>query len=525
MILFRRPGAAVVASLAAVALAASTLGPTGVPAQAREAQTPAKTLAKAPAAFRPAPVTWGKCASASLQGAGARCGFLTVPMDYARPTGRTLKLAISRVRATAPAGKRQGVLLANPGGPGGSGLGLSAYLADALPSGVASTYDLIGFDPRGVGRSKPALSCIPGYAKGPRPAYEPMLGELPLRSPNETAWLQRAKQYADVCAAKHGDLLPHLSTLNAVRDLETLRRALKVKKINFYGFSYGTYLGQVYATLYPKHTRRMVWDGVVDPREVWYSGQLNQDRAFERAVEQFWTWVARHADTYALGDTAAEVESRFYAVQSRLAQVPDGSLGAAEWNDAFVSAAYYESGWPDVAEAFAAYVTGRSGPMKAIYAASAAGGDNGYAMYLAVQCVDAAWPRDYEVWRTDAFATASTAPFLTWNNVWYNAPCLFWSAPGGTPVPVSGARAPKVLLINTTLDGATPFAGALEARRRFPRAVLVAEQGSTTHANSLNGNACVDRAVHRYLRDGHVPKRTSGDGADVVCKRSPLPKP
>jgi pimeloyl-ACP methyl ester carboxylesterase len=393
-----------------------------------------------------------------------------------------------------------------------------------LPPGIASTYDLIGFDPRGVGASKPALSCLPGYSRGPRPAYEPRLGDIPVRSPNENQWLARSKQYADACAAKHRDLLPHLGTRNAVKDLETLRRALGVRKINYYGFSYGTYLGQVYATKYPKKVRRMVWDGVVDPREVWYSGQLNQDRAFEGAVEQFWRWVAKHDATYRLGDTAAEVEKRFYVIQDDLTTEPRGELGGSEWNDIFVGAAYYQPAWPDVAAAFAAYVAGNPGPITAMYVDSVAGDDNGYAMYLAVQCVDAAWPQDYETWRDDAFATATSSPFLTWNNVWFNTPCLYWAAPGGTPPAVRG-NGVKVLLVNTTLDGATPYPGALEVRKRFRNAALIAERGNSTHANSLNGNRCVDDRIHRYLRDGTLPKRKSGSGPDVTCKRSPHPKP
>jgi pimeloyl-ACP methyl ester carboxylesterase len=518
---FRRLSTATVACLGSVALAASTLGAAATPASAQVAAPEVKAAATG---FKPKPIRWGKCSSSSLRAAKARCGFLTVPMNYKNPAGRTLQIAVSRVKATAPASKQQGVLIANPGGPGGAGLGLSGYLARVLPAGIASTYDLIGFDPRGVGSSKPALSCIADYSKGPRPVYEPTLGDIPVRSPNENDWLARSKAYADACAAEDGALLPHLGTINAVKDIETLRRALGVRKINYYGFSYGTYLGEVYSTLYPKHTRRMVWDGVVDPREVWYTGQLNQDRAFEGAMNEFWKWVASYNARYGLGDTAAKVETRFYVVQDDLATEPNGELGSSEWNDVFVGAAYYQPAWPDVAAAFAAYVKGNAGPIKAMYSDTVSGDDNGYAMYLAVQCVDAAWPKNYETWRDDAFATATSSPFLTWNNVWYNAPCLFWKAPSRTPLTIKGTGV-RALLVNTTLDGATPYAGALEVRKRFKNSVLIAEKGNSTHANSLNGNRCVDSKVYRFLRDGDLPKRKSGKGADVTCKRSPLPKP
>jgi pimeloyl-ACP methyl ester carboxylesterase len=522
------PFRSLTACLGAAALAATALAPTSADARMAPAATAdapdTPRVSASTAAFKVRPITWGKCASPRLRSAKAQCGFLVVPMDYTRPNGRTLKIAVSRIKATAPASHRQGVLISNPGGPGGAGLGMGAYLQDYLPQSASSLYDLIGFDPRGVGDSRPAVSCDPDYAKGPRPAFEPTFGDVPLRSPNESAWLKRSEDYAKACGAKYGDLLAHLSTVETVKDLEVLRRALGVRKINYYGFSYGTYLGQVYATMFPKHTRRMVWDGVVDPRDVWYGAQLNQDRAFERAIGQFWKWVAAHNGTYHLGATAGEVEDRFYTEQADLADQPDGNLGSSEWNDVFVSAGYYQGAWSDVASAFAAYAKGNSKPMKALYAEGIEGDDNGYAMYVAVQCVDSAWPRNYAQWRADGFATAKQAPFITWNNVWYNTPCIYWPAPQGTPPAVDGRRTPQVLMFNATLDGATPYDGALEVRRRFPHAVLVSEKGSTTHADTLNGNGCMDHKVVRYLRDGHLPKRKAGSGADVTCKRSPLPQ-
>ena len=525
MTAFRRLSVATTASVGAAALAVTTLGPTSATARVAPATSTASPATTAStAAFKTKPIKWGKCSSARLRSAKAQCGFLVVPMDYAKPTGKTLKLAISRIKATASTNK-QGVLISNPGGPGGAGLGMGAYLKESLPKSASSLYDLIGFDPRGVGKSQPAVSCDPNYAKGPRPAFEPTFGDVPVRSSNETAWLKRSEDYAKACGEKYGDLLPHLTTVDTVKDIEVMRRTLGVKKINYYGFSYGTYLGQVYATMYPKHTKRMVWDGVVDPRDVWYDAQLNQDRAFEVAIDQFWKWIASHQAAYHLGDIDTEVEDKFYAVQGELADNPDGELGSSEWNDVFVGAGYYQGAWPDVAAAFASYVKGDHKPMKALYADDTEGDDNGYAMYVAVQCVDAQWPTNYDTWREDGFATQKSAPFITWNNVWYNTPCIYWPAPQGTPPNVDGKRTPQVLMFNATLDGATPYDGALEVRRRFPHAVLVSEEGSTTHADTLNGNACYDNKVARYLRDGHMPKREAGSGADVKCKRSPLPKP
>jgi hypothetical protein len=146
-------------------------------------------------------------------------------------------------------------------------------------------------------------------------------------------------------------------------------------------------------------------------------------------------------------------------------------------------------------------------------------------MYLAVQCTDVAWPQSYATWRRDTFATVRKARFETWSNVWFNAPCLYWKAPSGTPVAIDGSRTPSVLLISSTLDAATPFGGALHVRRLFRHSALVAQVGSTTHSDSLNGNGCVDAAVIRYLRSGSLPTRDRSSGADVRCRRSPLPGP
>jgi pimeloyl-ACP methyl ester carboxylesterase len=470
-------------------------------------------------------ISWGPCSDPYLRHGGAQCGFLAVPLNHANPGGRQIKLAVSRVKATAKASARQGPLVLNPGGPGGAGRYLSAFAAQALPHRIARTYDLIGFDPRGVGDSRPALHCLSGYAKGPRPDFVPRTGKGQAPGPNEIRWLKRSKRYADACATKNRALLPFLRTEDAARDLDVLRRALGAEQINYYGFSYGTYLGEVYATLFPTRTRRLIFDGVVTPSEVWYTGQLNQDRAFQGAIAEFWTWVARHADTYRLGRTAAQVSRRYLADQQALRRRPVQNIGPDEWADVFLDAGYYQVTWPDVAGAWAAWARGNHAPLRKLYADDTADFDNGFGMYLAVQCTDAAWPHDYADWRRDAFATARRAPFYTWDNVWYNTPCIYWGAPSGTPVAVNGQQTPELLLVNSTLDGATPFASAREVRALFPHSALVAQVGSTSHADSLNGNPCVDGAVFRYLRTGKLPARHAGSGADLRCRRTPLPQP
>jgi pimeloyl-ACP methyl ester carboxylesterase len=365
------------------------------------------------------------------------------------------------------------------------------------------------------------LVCTKNYQAGVRPHYAPTSKHDPVIR----TWRKRSAGFARACGKAQPALLAHASTADAARDLDELRRALGTRQISYYGFSYGTYLGQVYATLFPTHTRRLVFDGVVDPHGVWYGAEHAQDLAFQTAIQHFFAWVAGHDKVLHLGATEKAVRARNVREQHALDRKPVGVIGGDEWNDVFLDAGYFQSDWPDLAAAWRDWAAGKHERMLRRYRDNLADHDNSYAMYLAVQCADAPWPRDWATWRRDATALAARAPFETWANVWYDAPCLTWPVPGGRPVSINGAATPSVLLVNSTLDGATPFTGALAVRRLFPHAVLVAQVGSTSHADSLNGNHCVDAAVLAYLRRGTLPPRKLTDGPDVSCKRSPLPAP
>jgi pimeloyl-ACP methyl ester carboxylesterase len=466
--------------------------------------------------FTPAPVSWTPCASPVLKKAGAECGFVQAPMDYGNPSGEKVSLAVSRVKHTST--QSQGVMLVNPGGPGGSGLGLSV-LGGMVPNKAGANYDWIGFDPRGVGSSKPALSCDGNYFSYNRPDYVPRTPEL------EKTWLDRSQGYAKACA-KNGPLLEHMKTTDAAKDMESIRKALGEQQINYYGFSYGTYLGQVYSTLFPNRVRRMVLDSNVDPRKVWYQANLDQDVAFDRNIKIFFGWVAKYDSVYHLGKTEAAVEKLFYDQQSKLAQKPAGGvIGPDEWTDVFLQAGYYRDTWKPLGAALAGWVQkGDWQTLKARYDNSnPPGNDNGFAVYSAVQCSDVQWPTDWKQWQRDNRSTYAKAPFNTWGNAWFNAPCVYWPAKAGTPVNVDGSKVKSALLIDETLDAATPFAGSLEVRKRFPTSSLIAEPGGATHADSLSGDTCVDNKIADYLASGKLPPRKIGNGPDVEC--APLPDP
>jgi pimeloyl-ACP methyl ester carboxylesterase len=475
-------------------------------------------------AYDPAPIAWGKCVNdPGLDARGAECGKLEVPLDYARPSGTKIKLAVSRIKAKAPAEQYQGIMLTNPGGPGGSGLTLSV-LGEFVPKDAGLTYDWIGFDPRGVGASEPSLACDGSYFGYNRPFYVPVNREL------EQTWLDRSKGYAEACKAKGGDLLAHLKTTDTVNDMDALRKALGQRQINFYGFSYGTYLGQVYSTLYPQRVRRMVLDGNVDPRGVWYDANLQQDIAFDRNIKIYFDWLAKNDAAYHLGTDGSAIEAGFYKEQQKLRKHPAGGvIGPDELTDVLLSAGYYVFGWEDVAGAYAALINhGDFSGVKALYDNSNSqeeGSDNSFAVYLGVQCTDVQWPRSWNRWRSDNWITHLKAPFETWGNAWFNAPCLNWGAQPGTPVRVDGRKAPGILMINETLDAATPYEGSLEVRSRFPKAALIEGVGGTTHSGSLFGVSCVDDQIADYLATGKLPVRKPGRQSDSQCDPQPQPTP
>jgi pimeloyl-ACP methyl ester carboxylesterase len=470
-------------------------------------------------------IKWGACSDSSLKRLHAQCGYLSVPLDYSKPSGTQIKLAVSRIRHTSK--HYQGILLTNPGGPGGSGLNLNAFLIPVLKQEgfkqAANDYDWIGFDPRGVGSSKPAITCIPSYFHPDRPYYVPVSRWL------LGYWRSSSKSYASACAthsALQRKLLRHMTTRDAARDMNRIREALGRTQMTYYGFSYGTYLGQVYSTMFPSHVRRLIMDSNVDPRQVWYQANLNQDLAFNRNENIWFGWLAKYDKVYHLGSTEKAVQKLFYATEHQLRQHPaGGQVGPDEWVDALLPAGYYEQTWLQTAKAFSDWVNHHNAkPLIAAYRSfDAPGNDNGYAVYDAVQCTDVRWPTAWSKWSADNWRIYQKAPFETWANAWYNAPCIYWPAPASKPTKVNGSHIKNALLVDETLDAATPFEGSEYVRQIFPHSVLVAEPGGTSHADSLFGDRCVDGTIARYLATGALPPRKPGATWDKTCK--PLPRP
>ncbi|WP_234430626.1 alpha/beta hydrolase [Streptomyces sp. NRRL F-4489] len=533
------------------------------------ASAPAGGAVRDPAA-PPAPVhplTFGRCAAVEHLPPSVECGTLTVPLDYARPNGKKIKLTVSRARATAPR-ERQGALVFNPGGPGASSMQFPLY--GTLPTWhrAARAYDFVGYAPRGVGRSAP-LSCQDPKEFAQAPTDSP-------RHPSEAFKRQKvaeARAYARGCAQRAGADLPFYNSVNNARDLDMLRAALGEKKLTFMGASYGTYFGAVYATLFPGHVRRMIFDSVVnpEPRQIWYRNNLDQSTAFERRWHDWLRWVAKHHATYHLGTTEQAVQRAYDGALERVRRKPvNGRIGPGQLQSAFLKTGYNDAFWPMRAEALAKFSRGDARPL---IAQAMPGGDgraeeNANAVYTAVECNDAAWPRSWRTWDRDNTALARTAPFETWDNVWMNLPCAFWPdrrelaahdladavrhtahrAPGGSPAAgeladasrraaatdlddaLHGQRGPldvrtepgalpPVLLLAAERDAATPYPGALELQRRLAGSSLVTERGAGTHGIALGDNACVNKYVEAYLLHGKVP------GHRVYCAPRAEPVP
>ncbi|MCD9873033.1 alpha/beta hydrolase [Streptomyces guryensis] len=498
-------------SLLLTALAAAPAGSTPVVPDAAELHGTAVAAARA----RAAGIDFGKCAAAQDMPGTMECGTVSVPLDYAHPRGKQIKLTVSRVTATHKDPQnskrrvpRQGALVYNPGGPGGDGLYFP--LVGMLPEWkrLAAAYDLVGYSPRGVGKSSP-LSCEEPKLFFKAPSQAPTY-------PSEAYKQERIKQaraYATGCAKRSGSGLQYFNSLNNARDLDVVRAALGERQLTFMGASYGTYFGALYATLFPSHVRRMVFDSAVNPapEQVWYRNNLDQSAAFENRWSDFREWIAKHDDVYGLGNTADEVQAGYEKASRQLAAKPAGGrVGPAELQAAFLSAGYYDDYWPTRAKALSAYLKGDEKPLveqAGPATETAAEAENTNAVYTTVECNDAPWPTDWKVWDEDNTRLARQAPFETWDNAWMNLPCAYWPAPRQQPLDVRTApgELPPTLILAAERDAATPYDGAVELHRRLSDSVLVTEREAGTHGIAGGPNRCVNGYLDAYLLEGRLP--------------------
>jgi pimeloyl-ACP methyl ester carboxylesterase len=437
-----------------------------------------------------------------------------VPLDYANPNSRRISIALIRMKAREPA-NRIGSLVVNPGGPGGSGVAFVRSWGAFFPREITARFDIVGFDPRGVGESSPLL------------CHDNVQGLAGLDSSPETnaEWRQNlevARSFAELCGRRGGDLLAHLGTRDVVRDLEEIRIALGDEKLTYAGFSYGTAIGALYADAHPGRVRAMVLDGPIDPTLNAEQLAIQQSRGFEGAFERFLADCrARRCLPAEAGDPAAAVEelTRRAEVVPIPSERADRAAGPGEVLLGLFAGLYTPRLWSDLEDAIEQGLEGDgTGLIRLVdsYLGRQPDGayDNQTEMYNAVACLDADLPRDAGAFLSLIEKARAAAPRFGAVNVYTWLPCAFWPAPAAPVQPPTARGAPPILILGTTADPATPYAWAVAASDQLEPAVLLTYRGDG-HTAYLSLDRCVTEAVHRYVIELQVPP------AGTVCGDGP----
>ncbi|MEU7697408.1 alpha/beta hydrolase [Streptomyces sp. NPDC039028] len=450
--------------------------------------------------------TWRDCGVTGFQ-----CATLRAPLDYAKPDGEQIDLAVSRVRATGP-GKRLGSLLVNPGGPGGSAVGyLQGYAGVGYPAPVRARYDMVAVDPRGVARSEP-VECL----TGPQMDTFTQVDQTP-DDPAEVNALSAAfKDFSAGCAKKSRAILPHVSTVETARDMDVLRAVLGDEKLTYVGASYGTFLGATYAELFPDRVGRLVLDGAMDPSLPAIDLNRDQTAGFETAFRAFAADCVAQPDC-PLGtgsvEAAGEALQKFFRdVDAR--PVPTGEsrrLGESLATTGVIAAMYDEGAWPQLREALARAIDGEGSGLLALadsYYEREADGTYANLMFAnaAVNCLDlpAAYRGPADVAKAvPSFEKAS--PIFGRGLAWAALNCTSWpTPPTGGPHRITAEGAAPILVVGTTRDPATPYKWARSLAGQLSSGTLLTYEGDG-HTAYGRGSDCIDTAINTYLLEGTPP--------------------
>ncbi|MFG1647317.1 alpha/beta fold hydrolase [Amycolatopsis sp. NPDC049252] len=471
-----------------------------------------------PAASAPA-LAWGPCpapAAGTPRDPRLTCAKVKVPLDYGHPDGTSIEVAVSRLASTDTA-KRHGVLLLNPGGPALPGLDTPSAMAPTLPKSVLDGYDLIGFDPRGVGTSAPQ-SC--GLENPSVAALFP----YPAADGSIDANVQAARATAQQCASKAGDNLRYFTTANTARDLDRVREALGETKISYWGQSYGTYLGTVYGSLYPDRTDRMILEGNVDPTHVWAGEAESWSKGMAERFPDAAAVAAGQNAALGLGATADEVTRTYLALAGRLdhrpAPVPGTpqALSGAMLRGVTYALLIHNNTLPVLAQVWKAaadladgHVTDADGKvLQQVFAdappAPGVPADNQATMFLALTCGDAEWSHD-----VGSYARASAADRKAWpltagmpSNIWA---CAFWPQPIEKPVAVTGKGPRTTLILQNRRDHATPWDSGVGLRHVLGDRAAFVGVDNGGHYVYHEGSTCADNATVTFLDSGRLPDR------------------
>lgn len=497
----------IAALLAAAALAAGCGATGGEPAGGRgggsASAAPGTGATAAPAGLQRyygQKVSWSDC------GQGFQCARIAVPLDYDDPDGEQIEISVVRLPAT---GDRIGSLLVNPGGPGGSGIEYARQAEYIVSKEVRARFDIVGFDPRGVGESSP-VRCLSG------PELDRHVGLD--ATPDEEAEIRElersARAFAEGCQAKSGKLLPHVGTADAARDMDVLRAVLGDEGLTYLGKSYGTFLGAMYAHLFPDKVRALVLDGAVNPALDPLESNEAQAQGFEVALEAFLKDCLADASCPFRSRDLDGALQEFTELMRRIDARPlpnrtDRRPVTEAWAMLGVATPLYDRGsWPVLRQAIAQALEGDGTTL--ITTADILIGRRPDGTYTnqteantAINCVDRVYPRDLAAYRRAAEATKSPrfGAYIAWGSL----PCAYWPVKGDdTGRRITADGAPPIVVIGTTRDPATPYewSQALSTQLKSGRLITYEGDGHTAYKT---GSQCVDRLVDRYLISGTPP--------------------
>ena len=502
----RRPRLAAVA--AALTLAAGLIaGCAGGTASSAPQPAPA-TLA----GYYGQQLDWTSCDN------GFECAHLLVPFNYDQPDGRRFTLPVIKLAAADPS-RRIGALVINPGGPGGSGVQYALAARSELPAAVLARFDIVGFDPRGVGGSEPALHCLTGHQLDQYLATD----DEPATAAQLAGVVEQSKLFAARCEQNSAALLPYVSTENAARDMDVLRAALGDAQLSYLGKSYGTYLGAWYAELFPQRVRALVLDGAVDPDTPSLQGDITQAQGFGVAFASFATWCMTTSGcplggkSSAAAGPAAQAVAKVQGLITRANATPlanqlnDGQPADGAMLVTGIAAALYSKAyWPDLKTALASAFGGNGTVLVELANLLVGRNPNGTYSNLvdaetAIDCLDRPWPRALGTWQAAAKQAAAAAPLFGTAILWGSLACAYWPVPSAPLPKLRAAGARPILVVGTTRDPATPYRWAQALARDLASGVLLGWNGDG-HTAYGQGSACVDTIVNDYLIDLTVPR-------------------
>ncbi|MFJ6987277.1 MULTISPECIES: alpha/beta hydrolase [unclassified Streptomyces] len=495
-------------ALAAGAVAVATAVPGPSAAAAPQTARTTSTTGAATAAARPVADTlrWGVCPE-DVAAPRLECATLKVPLDYRAPHGRQIDLAVSRLAAADP-GARRGVLLTNPGGPGGAGLDYPALLAaSGLPRTVLDRYDVIGFDPRGVGRSAPVTCELTQkqQERGNFPPYAHTARDVA----REVGY---ARTIARQCATSStAGLLPYITTRNSARDMDRVRAALGERRISYLGHSYGTYLGAVYTTMFPHRSDRFVLDSNLGAGGYDVTAMRRFARGLEDRFPDFARYAAAHPEL-GLGTTPRQVRAKFFTLVARLDREPVRGIDGMALRGVTFTYLYADALIPTLAKFWQAVDTDRPLPP----APEQPLDENLLAARFYTICNDSRWPTTIGSYQRDVAVDRVRYPMLGGSTAGIG-PCAFWPTARVEPSVRVGDRGPSnVLLVQNERDPGTPLAGARDLRRALgQRATMVTADQGGHGVYPFGTNTCANDAATAFLTDGHRPPR------DLACAAEP----